>query len=50
MAAGGSLEPFWAMYAAHRTSEVMKILDTYRVGNITPADMEEKGERRLEGL
>ncbi|XP_013385251.1 sulfite oxidase [Lingula anatina] len=37
LAAGGSLEPFWHLYAAHKKPEVYEILETYRIGNFKDA-------------
>ena len=34
LAAGGAIDPFWAMYAQHQTAEVHKILETYRIGDL----------------
>lgn len=34
LAAGGAIDPFWAMYAQHKTAEVRKILETYRIGDL----------------
>jgi sulfite oxidase len=34
MAAGSSIEPFWALYAQHRCDEVYEILEQWRIGNI----------------
>ncbi len=34
LAAGGALEPFWAMYAVHQTDEVMKMLEKYHIGEL----------------
>ena len=42
LAAGGSLEPFWAVFAAHNTDEVRKMLEEWRIGNIDPADRKKK--------
>uniref|UniRef100_A0A7E4VDB3 Sulfite oxidase n=1 Tax=Panagrellus redivivus TaxID=6233 RepID=A0A7E4VDB3_PANRE len=39
MAAGGSVEPFWALYAQHKTEEVMEILEELRIGNVDPDDL-----------
>ena len=39
LAAGGSLEPFWQMYAVHKNPEVYTILEELRIGNIDPEDM-----------
>lgn len=42
LAAGGSLEPFWAVFAAHNTDEVRMMLEDLRIGNIDPADRAKK--------
>lgn len=34
MAAGGSLEPFWQLYAVHKTPHVLDMLESYRIGII----------------
>ena len=34
LAAGGAIDPFWAMYAQHQTAEVRTILETYRIGDL----------------
>ncbi|KAL3155577.1 hypothetical protein ABBQ38_010835 [Trebouxia sp. C0009 RCD-2024] len=34
LAAGGAIDPFWAMYAQHQTAEVHKILEAYRIGDL----------------
>jgi len=39
LAAGGALEPFWHLYAVHRTEHVYAILETLRIGNIHPDDV-----------
>ena len=50
LAAGGSLEPFWAVFAAHNTDEVRHILEEWRIGNVDPADREKmKAEKHKEG-
>lgn len=35
LAAGHSIEPFWKMYQQHSTKEVLEILETLRIGNIS---------------
>lgn len=35
LASGHSIEPFWKMYQQHSTNEVMEILETLRIGNIS---------------
>ncbi|XP_078727484.1 sulfite oxidase, mitochondrial isoform X2 [Lampetra fluviatilis] len=34
LAAGGALEPFWAMYAVHNNEHVLEILEEYRIGRL----------------
>ncbi len=34
LAAGGAIDPFWAMYAQHNTDEVCQMLEGYRIGNL----------------
>lgn len=34
LAAGGALEPFWALYAVHNQEHVLEILSTYKVGTL----------------
>jgi len=41
LAAGGSIEPFWDFYTQHKTSEVMEILESLRIGNLDEKDMTE---------
>lgn len=33
LAAGGALEPFWALYAVHNQEHVLEILSEYKVGS-----------------
>lgn len=37
LAAGGAIDPFWAMYAQHKTAEVHNMLEGYRIGNLVRA-------------
>jgi sulfite oxidase len=39
MAAGGSVEPFWAMYKQHQAREVQEILANYRIGALKAEDI-----------
>jgi cytochrome b involved in lipid metabolism len=34
MAAGGSVEPFWLMYAVHNTPETLALLEQHRIGKV----------------
>nr|DBA32909.1 TPA: hypothetical protein GDO54_000658 [Pyxicephalus adspersus] len=38
LAAGGSLEPFWALYGVHKSDHVKEILQQYKVGVLSPDD------------
>lgn len=38
LAAGGALEPFWALYAVHGQEHVLEILSEYKVGILRPED------------
>ena len=40
LAAGSSIEPFWSIYAIHHKNEVYEILETLRIGNLSPSDIE----------
>lgn len=35
LAAGGDLEPFWALYAVHSQEHVLEILSEYKVGKLS---------------
>ena len=39
MAAGGSIEPFWAIYAVHNQPSVFKLLEKFRIGNLKEQDV-----------
>lgn len=39
LASGGALEPFWQLYAIHKSENVYAILETLRIGNIHPDDV-----------
>jgi sulfite oxidase len=38
LASGGALEPFWGMYRQHYHSTVVRILEEYRIGNLSKQD------------
>lgn len=40
MAAGGSIEPFWTIFANHNTPEIHSLLESMRIGNISEEDAE----------
>ena len=35
LAAGGALEPFWALYAVHNNEHVLELLAEYRIGSLS---------------
>ncbi|XP_043537803.1 sulfite oxidase, mitochondrial [Chiloscyllium plagiosum] len=41
LAAGGAIEPFWAMYAVHNQEHVYSILEEYRIGELSPEDQKQ---------
>ncbi|KAM4699338.1 sulfite oxidase, mitochondrial [Discoglossus pictus] len=41
LAAGGALEPFWALYGVHKNEHVMELLQEYKVGVLNPEEKEE---------
>lgn len=41
LAAGGALEPFWAMYAVHKQEHVLDILKGYKIGELCSEDKRE---------
>lgn len=38
LAAGGPLEPFWALYAFHNQPHVRELLAEYKIGELNPED------------
>ncbi|KAM9252145.1 sulfite oxidase, mitochondrial [Cariama cristata] len=38
LAAGGALEPFWALYAVHNQPHVLELLQEYKVGELRPEE------------
>lgn len=41
LAAGGSLEPFWELYGAHKKAEVYEMMEELRIGNVHADDMKQ---------
>ena len=39
MAAGGSVEPFWSIYPVHKSQETYKLLERFRIGNLSERDV-----------
>ncbi|XP_022053143.2 sulfite oxidase, mitochondrial [Acanthochromis polyacanthus] len=42
LAAGGALEPFWALYAVHNQEHVLEILSDYKVGELNLEDLKKQ--------
>ncbi|XP_024125527.1 sulfite oxidase, mitochondrial [Oryzias melastigma] len=42
LAAGGALEPFWALYAVHNQEHVLEILSEYKVGELCIEDLKKQ--------
>uniref|UniRef100_A0A8C5MLY3 Sulfite oxidase, mitochondrial n=1 Tax=Leptobrachium leishanense TaxID=445787 RepID=A0A8C5MLY3_9ANUR len=42
LAAGGALEPFWALYGVHKSEHVIEILQEYKVGELRPEEKKEE--------
>lgn len=38
LGAGSAIDPFWAIYQQHNSIQILKLLETYRIGNINPED------------
>ena len=34
LAAGGAIDPFWAMYQQHQNDEIKSLLEGFRIGNL----------------
>ncbi|XP_052747496.1 sulfite oxidase isoform X2 [Bicyclus anynana] len=46
-AAGLSIEPFWNVYGMHKTEEVYKLLESYRIGNLHDDDVVDHSDDEL---
>ena len=44
MGAGGSIEPFWSIYAVHYSKETFEILESMRIGNLIQDDSKKSVE------
>lgn len=42
MAAGGSIDPFWMVFANHNKLEILELLESMRIGNLRSEDVVEK--------
>ncbi|XP_059046931.1 sulfite oxidase [Achroia grisella] len=46
-AAGLSIEPFWNVYGMHKTQEIYKLLEQYRIGNLHDDDIVDHSDDEL---
>ncbi|RVE47836.1 hypothetical protein evm_007467 [Chilo suppressalis] len=46
-AAGLSIEPFWNVYGMHKTEEIYKLLESYRIGNLHEDDLVDHSDEEL---
>ncbi|KAJ8667375.1 hypothetical protein QAD02_009037 [Eretmocerus hayati] len=44
MAAGGSVDPFWIVFANHKKSEILQLLESMRIGNLSEEDVPQSNE------
>ncbi len=40
LAAGTAVDPYWSLYAQHKTNDVLEILETMRIGNLEVGDVQ----------
>lgn len=38
LAAGSAIDPFWHVFQQHNNAEVLELLETFRIGNLSPED------------
>lgn len=38
LGAGGAIDPFWHVFQQHNTPEILALLESFRIGNLTPED------------
>lgn len=38
LGAGSAIDPFWAIYQQHNNKEILKLLESFRIGNISPEE------------
>lgn len=46
-AGGLSVEPFWNVYGMHKTDEILKMLETYRIGNLHEEDVTDHSDDEM---
>ncbi|EEC05750.1 sulfite-dehydrogenase, putative, partial [Ixodes scapularis] len=43
LGAGGGIDPFWNLYAVHKTPEILGMLEGFRIGNLKASDVRRGG-------
>ena len=38
LAAGGSVEPFWSLFAFHKEPHILAMMEDYRIGNLAKGE------------
>ena len=49
-AAGGSIDPYWDIFAIHKTNGAAELLEEYYIGDIDERDLDGEGKVRVEGV
>lgn len=42
--AGAAIDPFWNFFQQHKSPEILKMLESYRIGNLSPEDADSIGD------
>lgn len=42
--AGAAIDPFWNFFQQHKSPEILKLLESYRIGNLAAEDAESMGD------
>ena len=50
LAAGKSIEPFWNIFSIHNSAETRELLETYRIGDLVPIEMDDSKVDENTGL
>ena len=48
LGAGIDIEPFWNLYASHKTEKIFKLLEKFRIGNVDPNEPVEESTEALD--
>ena len=50
LAAGRAIDPFWNVFTIHYTPETRELLETYRIGDLVPAELDDPQQDQSTGL